>query len=80
MCLAVPMQITAIAGFDARCAARGVERDVSMFMLQGENVGPGDWVLVHVGYAIQVVSPEEARETWGLLAEILAGEEEARSA
>jgi hydrogenase expression/formation protein HypC len=80
MCLAVPMQITAIAGFDARCAARGVERDVSLFMLQGEAVGLGDWVLVHVGYAIQVISAEEARATWDLFAEILAGEEDAVSA
>ena len=80
MCLAVPMQIHHIDGFDARCSAKGVERTVSLFMLQGEPVGIGDWVLVHVGYAIQVISAEEARETWELFAEMLAGEEEAVSA
>jgi hydrogenase expression/formation protein HypC len=80
MCLAVPMQIHQIDGFDARCSAKGVERTVSLFMLQGEPVGIGDWVLVHVGYAIQVISAEEARETWELFAEMLAGEEEAVSA
>jgi hydrogenase expression/formation protein HypC len=80
MCLAVPMQINHIDGFDARCSAKGVERTVSLFMLQGEPVGIGDWVLVHVGYAIQVISAEEARETWELFAEMLAGEEEAVSA
>lgn len=41
MCLAIPMQITRIDGFEARCAIRGVERDVSLFMLQGEDVGRG---------------------------------------
>ena len=80
MCLAVPMQILEIDGFDARCSARGVERTVSLFMLQGEPIAVGDWVLVHVGYAIQVISVEEARETWELFAEMLAGEEEAVSA
>ena len=80
MCLGIPMQITAIDGYKARCTAKGVMREVSLFMLQGEPVGIGDWVLVHVGYAIQVISAEEARETWELFAEMLAGEEEAVSA
>ncbi len=66
MCLAIPMQITSIDGFDARCEARGVERDVSLFMLQNEEVKVGDYVMVHVGYAIQKVTPQEARSTWEL--------------
>lgn len=76
MCLAIPMQINRIEGFDARCAARGVERDVSLFMLQEESVQPGDWVLVHVGYAIQVISAEEAGETWELFDQMQAGDPE----
>jgi hydrogenase expression/formation protein HypC len=40
-------------------------------MLQGEPIAPGDHVLVHVGYAIQIVSEEEARLTWDLFDEIL---------
>ena len=75
MCLASPMQINHIAGFDARCAARGVERDVSLFMLQEEPVKLGDWVLVHVGYAIQVISAEEAGETWDLFDQMTAGDD-----
>jgi hydrogenase expression/formation protein HypC len=71
MCLAIPMQIREIAGFTARCEAKGVERDVSLFMLQGETLAAGDHVLVHVGYAIQKVSPQEARNTWELFDEIL---------
>ena len=67
MCLAVPMQITQLDGLNARCAAKGVERQVSLYMLQDEPPSIGDWVLIHVGYALQVVSAEDARETWDLL-------------
>jgi hydrogenase expression/formation protein HypC len=70
MCLAVPMKITRIDGFNATCEAKGIEREVSLFMLQGEDITPGDHVLVHVGYAIQKVSEEEARATWELFDEI----------
>lgn len=71
MCLAIPMQIKRIDGFDALCAAKGVERDVSLFMLQGTTIGVGDHVLVHVGYAIQRVSADEAAAAWELFDEIL---------
>ncbi|MDH4125294.1 MAG: HypC/HybG/HupF family hydrogenase formation chaperone [Gammaproteobacteria bacterium] len=71
MCLAVPMKIKAIDGFQCTCEARGIERDVSLFMLQGEALQPGDHVLVHVGYAIQKVSANEAFQSWRLFDEIL---------
>jgi hydrogenase expression/formation protein HypC len=71
MCLAVPMQVSRIEGFDAHCSARGVERDVSLFLLQGEDLELGDFVLVHVGYAIQKLSAQQARETWELFDQIL---------
>jgi hydrogenase expression/formation protein HypC len=74
MCLAVPMEIMQINGYDARCAAKGVERNVSLFMLQHEPPAVGDWVLVHVGYALQRVSVEEARETWELFDQMMAEE------
>lgn len=72
MCLAIPMQITEIDGFNAVCEAKGVTREVSLFMLQGETLAPGDYVLIHVGYAIQKVPPEEAAASWELLDEIVA--------
>ena len=72
MCLAVPMKITAIDGFNCVCEARGIERDVSLFMLQDEQLEPGDHILVHVGYAIQKVSETDAIESWELFDEILA--------
>ena len=73
MCLAVPMRIDAVGGFMARCSAKGVERDVSLFLIQDQAVEVGDHVLVHVGYAIQKVSAEDARSTWDLFDEALAG-------
>ena len=72
MCLGIPMQIREIDGFNARCEAKGIERDVSLFMLQDEELQPGDNILVHVGYAIQKVSDEQAAESWALFDEILA--------
>ena len=74
MCLAVPMQVKTIAEFSCLCEAKGVEREVSLFMLRDETVEPGDYVLVHVGYAIQKVSAEEAASTWELFDEVLAAD------
>lgn len=74
MCLAIPMKITTIDEFTCTCQARGIERDVSLFMLQGEDLEPGDHVLVHVGYAIQKVSESEATASWQLFDEMLAAE------
>ena len=71
MCLAVPMRIKSVDGFSAVCEAKGIEREISLFMLQGEEIAPGDHVLVHVGYAIQKVSEEEARVTWELIDQVL---------
>jgi hydrogenase expression/formation protein HypC len=67
------MQIESIDGFMCRCIARGIEREVSLFMLQGEELAPGDHILVHVGYAIQKVTADEAAESWELLDEVLEG-------
>ena len=71
MCLAIPMQVVAIDGFNARCVAKGVERDVSLFLMQGEPVAIGDYVMIHVGYAIQKVSEADALSSWELFDEIL---------
>jgi hydrogenase expression/formation protein HypC len=70
------MEIQVIDGFNARCAAKGVERDVSLFMLQHEELSPGDFVVVHVGYAIQKVTAEEAATAWEIYDEMLEREQE----
>jgi hydrogenase expression/formation protein HypC len=74
MCLAVPMKITSIDGFVCICEARGIEREVSLFMLQDDSLTVGDNVLVHVGYAIQRVSEQESAESWALFDEMMAAE------
>ena len=66
------MQVTAVDGYIAHCEAKGVRRDVSLFLLQDEPVKPGEYVMVHVGYAIQKISEPEARSAWELYDEILA--------
>jgi hydrogenase expression/formation protein HypC len=72
MCLAVPMKITKIDGYQCTCEAKGIEREVSLFMLQHEVLEPGDHILVHVGYAIQKVSEQDAADSWALFDEIIA--------
>lgn len=74
MCLGIPMKIKSIEGFTAHCEAKGVERDVSLFMMQEEELAIDDFVVVHVGYAIQKISPEEADTAWELYDQMLAAE------
>jgi len=66
------MKITAVDGYQCTCEAKGIEREVSLFMLQHEQIEPGDHILVHVGYAIQKVSEQEAADSWALFDEVLA--------
>jgi len=65
------MQVLEIDGYVARCEAKGVERDVNLFMMQDEELAPGDYVMVHVGYAIQKMTEQEARSSWELFDQIL---------
>ncbi|MGB5305024.1 MAG: HypC/HybG/HupF family hydrogenase formation chaperone [Gammaproteobacteria bacterium] len=73
MCLGIPMQIKSINGFVANCEAKGVHRDVSLFMMQDDALRVDDFVVVHVGYAIQKITPQEARSAWELYDQMLAG-------
>lgn len=72
MCLGIPMQIQSVDGFVARCTAKGVQREANLFMLQHEQVGVGDYVVVHLGYAIERVSAEEAAAAWEIYDQMLA--------
>jgi hydrogenase expression/formation protein HypC len=74
MCLGIPMQIREINGYVANCEARGVRRDVNLFMMQEENLQVDDFVVVHVGYAIQKVTPQEAQTAWELYDQMLAAD------
>jgi hydrogenase expression/formation protein HypC len=66
------MQIKSIDRYLARCEAKGVERDVNLFMLREDEVDVGDFVMVHIGYAIQKMTEQEARSAWEIYDEMLA--------
>ena len=68
------MQIRGINGFVACCEAKGIERDVNLFMMQDESLKVDDFVVVHVGYAIQKITPQEAQTAWELYDQMLAAE------
>ena len=72
MCLAIPGQIVEVVDETNRLAkvdVAGVRRNVNIGLLDADDggVGPGDWVLIHVGFAISKVDEEEARATLALL-------------
>jgi hydrogenase expression/formation protein HypC len=71
MCLGIPAQIVEIAdpaAGIAKAEVAGVRRDVSLALCPG--AGVGDWVLVHVGFALARIDEEQARETLALLEQL----------
>ena len=74
MCLAVPMQIKKIASPLATVEVAGVSREVNIELL--EDVKEDDYVIIHAGYAIEKLQPEEALETLDLLRQVAAAEQE----
>jgi hydrogenase expression/formation protein HypC len=69
------MQIRSINGLAARCEAKGVERDVSLLMLDPDELAEGDFVVVQLGHAIEKISAERAAEAWAVYDEMLAATE-----
>jgi hydrogenase expression/formation protein HypC len=76
MCIGIPLRIDALDGLVAHCSARGVERTVSLLMLQHETINVGDYIIANLGHAVQKVSEADARITWALFDEILARQAE----
>ena len=74
MCLALPMRITALDGARATIAVEGLEQECSVMLVPDAAVGA--YVLVHAGFAISVLDEAEAQETYDLLREIGAFEED----
>lgn len=71
MCLAIPAQITALLPHGmARVTLEGVAKEISVALI--ENVAIGEYVIVHVGYALSKIDPKEAQETLALLEEAAA--------
>ncbi|GCE12794.1 HypC/HybG/HupF family hydrogenase formation chaperone [Tengunoibacter tsumagoiensis] len=66
MCLGIPGQVIDIVDDPnsiARVEVSGVKRNVSVALVRPEGIGPGDWVLIHVGFAMSKIDESEARET-----------------
>ena len=66
MCLGIPGQILDIvddANSIAKVNVSGVKRNVNVFLVRPEGIGPGDWVLIHVGFAMSKIDEKEAFET-----------------
>ena len=68
MCLAIPALVKSIAGKEAEVEIGGIGRRVSLWLTPEAKVG--DYVLIHTGYAINVLDQEEALETLRLLEEL----------
>ena len=70
MCLGIPGQVVEIV--DETCSlakvdVSGIKRNVNVSLVASEGVIPGDWVLIHVGFAMSKIDEQEARETLQLL-------------
>jgi len=70
MCVAIPAKIIAIEGTTADVEVGGISRSISVQLTP--DAQKGDYVLVHAGFAIQVVDQEEARETLKLFEDLEA--------
>jgi len=76
MCLAIPARIVELlAGDQCRVELGGVRKEISLALVDGAAVG--DYVIVHVGYALTRLDPEEAAQTLALIAD--AGIDPARA-
>lgn len=77
MCLAVPVQVVSIEGDEAEVEIGGVKRRISIALTPEVEVG--QYVLLHTGYAINVVDEAEAQETLRIFEQMAKLEEEARN-
>jgi hydrogenase expression/formation protein HypC len=72
MCVGVPMKIIEINYPSGVAEAKGVKRNIGLQLLPDEDVHIGDYVVVHVGFAIEKINKKLADEIWISLDEILA--------
>jgi len=68
MCLAIPAKVISIDGSSAKVSIEDVEYTASLLLL--DNVRSGDFIMLHAGFAIEKIDPEDAEETLRLLNEI----------
>ena len=68
MCLGIPMKVVEIEGNEALAESGGIRKNIRLDLL--EDVCEGDFVLIHTGYAIEKLDPEEAQVTLDLLKQV----------
>ena len=68
MCLAIPAKVIRVEGSSALVTIEDVEYRASLLLI--DHVNPGDYIMLHAGFAIEKVDPEEAAETLRLLNQI----------
>jgi len=68
MCLAIPMEIKQINGNEAVAEAGGIRKNVRLDLIEGAETG--DYILIHTGYAIEKLDPEEAMETLEIIKQV----------
>ncbi len=76
MCVGVPMKIVELNYPMAVAEAKGVKRNISVMLLPEGEVKVGDYVMVHVGNAIEVINEEAAKEIWKAFEEVISAIEE----
>ena len=72
MCVGVPMKVVEINYPMAVAEAKGVRRNISLMLLPEDEVKVGDYVIVHVGNAIEIIDEKDAEEIWKALDEVMA--------
>jgi len=71
MCLSIPAKILSVDGTTAKASVGGAVVNTSLHLV--DDVKPGDYVLIHTGFALQKISEAEALETIRLIRELEAG-------
>lgn len=73
MCLAVPMKLLLRAGTTGSVELNGVRTDVSLVLCP--EAQPGDWLIIHAGFALSIMDEADAAETHRLLSALMRGAE-----
>jgi hydrogenase expression/formation protein HypC len=74
MCLAIPAKVISVNGYSALVNIEDVEYTASLLLI--DDVKPGDYIMLHAGFAIEKVDPEFAAETLRLLQQEESGRPE----
>ena len=75
MCLAVPARIQSVVGHEAVVETTGITKRIDVSLTP--TAKPGDWVIVHVGFALQIIDDAKAQETLAAMAAVAKETKEA---